>query len=194
MLFRSTVLEKHRAILETDHIIKVKGKLDRKEDQVKIIANEVEDIKGDIIKGTGRKKTENTGIEDIETINDPDDDGGFNGEEPGESYDAVGYPVKDKHDFIVSETEKLQENGSLVIILDKKSLDKKSVYELYEIIRGNPGEITVELKISGGNDNSIEKQYKLAVDYRVSCAGPFFTQLKSRFGNNVKWDIIHDIN
>jgi DNA polymerase-3 subunit alpha len=189
-----SVLEKHRAILETDHIIKVKGKLDRKEDQVKIIANEVEDIKGDTIKGTGRKKAENTGIDDIETINDPDDDGGFNGEVPGESYDTVGYPVKDKHDFIVSETEKLQENGSLVIILDKKSMDKKSVYELYEIIRGNPGEITVELKISGGSDNSIEKQYKLAVDYRVSCAGPFFTQLKSRFGNKIKWDIIPDIN
>ena len=189
-----TVLEKHRAILETDHIIKVKGKLDRKEDQVKIIANEVEDIKGDTIKGTGRKKAENTAVDDTETINDPDDNGRFNGEEGSESCDAAGYKLKDEHGFVVSETEKLQENGSLVIILDKNSLDKKSVNELYEIIRGNPGEITVELKISVGSDNSIEKQYKLAADYRVSCAGPLFTQLKSGFGNKIKWDIIPDIN
>jgi hypothetical protein len=79
-------------------------------------------------------------------------------------------------------------------LLDKKILDKNLVTELYEIILGNPGDVTVELQISNGIDNNIEKQYKLAVNYKVSCSGPLFMQLKTKFGDNIKWDIIPYIN
>ncbi|MBM3709350.1 MAG: DNA polymerase III subunit alpha, partial [Actinobacteria bacterium] len=40
-----TVLEKYRSIITEDRIVKVKGKLDKKEDQIKLIATEIEDIK-----------------------------------------------------------------------------------------------------------------------------------------------------
>ncbi|MBE3138556.1 MAG: hypothetical protein IMZ63_01935, partial [Actinobacteria bacterium] len=40
-----TVLEKYKELIEEDKIIMVKGRLDRKEDQIKLIAIELEDIK-----------------------------------------------------------------------------------------------------------------------------------------------------
>jgi DNA polymerase-3 subunit alpha len=40
-----TVLEKYKELVEEDKIIMVKGRLDRKEDQIKLIAIEIEDIK-----------------------------------------------------------------------------------------------------------------------------------------------------
>jgi DNA polymerase III alpha subunit len=40
-----TVLEKYKEVLEEDKIVKIKGRLDKKEDQIKLIAIDIEDIK-----------------------------------------------------------------------------------------------------------------------------------------------------
>ncbi len=42
-----SVLVKYRGIIAEDKIVKVKGKLDKKEDQLKIIANEIEELDKD---------------------------------------------------------------------------------------------------------------------------------------------------
>ncbi|MGM0367560.1 MAG: DNA polymerase III subunit alpha [Actinomycetota bacterium] len=50
-----TVLEKFKELLSTDNIVKVRGRLDKKEDQLKVIAKDVERLK----KISGQKSVEN---------------------------------------------------------------------------------------------------------------------------------------
>jgi len=40
-----SVLDKYREVISEEKIVKIKGKLDKKEDQIKIIANEIEELK-----------------------------------------------------------------------------------------------------------------------------------------------------
>ncbi|OQA21901.1 MAG: DNA polymerase III subunit alpha [Actinobacteria bacterium ADurb.Bin346] len=188
-----TVLEKHRAILEADKIIKVRGKLDRKEDQIKIIANEVEDIKGDNIKGTGRRAVKPAEKENQELNEDPDTAGGFTGEEYNERPGINGFSADNENTMSVSESNEGKEAASLVITLDKSSLSRNSVNDLYDIILANPGAASVEFNIKNSGNDSIEKQYKLPDDYKVSCVGPLFIQLKEKFGSSIKWDLLPDI-
>ncbi len=51
-----TVLEKYKEVLEENKIIKIKGRLDKKEDQVKLIAIDIEDVKN------GKLKKVNTAV------------------------------------------------------------------------------------------------------------------------------------
>ena len=53
-----TVLEKYRENVLEDKIVKIKGKLDKKEDQVKMLANEIEELKKDDQKKEELKKDE----------------------------------------------------------------------------------------------------------------------------------------
>ncbi len=45
-----TVLEKYKEVLEENKIVKIKGRLDKKEDQVKLIAIDIEDVKNGKLK------------------------------------------------------------------------------------------------------------------------------------------------
>jgi DNA polymerase III alpha subunit len=200
-----TVLEKHRAILETDRIIKVRGKLDRKEDQVKLIAIEVGDIKSGITEGRMQEQNISTIPNKIVLSDDIEagfKDNEFNDDESSNDYnhymaadEGKDFPPSEEKGMSVSEAA--QENGSLVIIINKQQLSRDVINELYGIIRANPGGVPVELKIANGNDtgidNGIEKAYKLAGDFKVKCDSPLFAQLKEKFKDSIKWDRHPDI-
>ncbi len=196
-----TVLEKHKAILEPDKIIKVRGKLDRKEDQIKLIAIEVDDINNDFIKvEAGEQKREKFSSKIV--INDDISpgfvDNGYN-EEGNSNGPVYSIPDDESKDFLQTEekrmvvSEETLENGNLVIILNKQNLNRDAINMLYEVIISNPGNVPVELKISNGNDTGIEKTYRLAQGYKVKCDDPLFSQLREKFKESIKWDILPDI-
>jgi hypothetical protein len=77
-----TVLEKYRLLLEEDRIIKITGRIDKKEDQVKFIASEVGDVK--VSRDTGRDTIiKNKKIFEEEIFEEESNDGGIYDEEAG---------------------------------------------------------------------------------------------------------------
>jgi len=51
-----TVLEKYREFIVEDRIIKMKGKIDKKEDQIKLLANEFSELKKDDLNNTDKER------------------------------------------------------------------------------------------------------------------------------------------
>jgi len=49
------VLEKYRENIAEDRIVRIKGKLDKKEDQIKLLANEITELQKDVESASGRK-------------------------------------------------------------------------------------------------------------------------------------------
>jgi DNA polymerase-3 subunit alpha len=77
-----TVLEKYRSLLEEDRIIKITGRIDKKEDQVKFIASEVGEVK--VSRDTGRDTIiKNKKIFEEEIFEEESNDGGIYDEEAG---------------------------------------------------------------------------------------------------------------
>ncbi|HEX7560937.1 MAG TPA: DNA polymerase III subunit alpha, partial [Candidatus Humimicrobiaceae bacterium] len=75
-----TVLEKYRPLLEEDRIIKITGRIDKKEDQIKFIASEIGEVK--VPTDSGRDTIiKNKKIFEEEIIEEEMDDGGIYDEE-----------------------------------------------------------------------------------------------------------------
>lgn len=125
-------------------------------------------------------------------------DNGYN-EEGNSNGPVYSIPDDESKDFLQTEekrmvvSEETLENGNLVIILNKQNLNRDAINMLYEVIISNPGNVPVELKISNGNDTGIEKTYRLAQGYKVKCDDPLFSQLREKFKESIKWDILPDI-
>ena len=75
-----TVLEKYRSLLEEDRIIKITGRIDKKEDQIKFIASEIGEVK--VPADAGRDTIiKNKKIFEEEIFEEEMDDGGIYDEE-----------------------------------------------------------------------------------------------------------------
>jgi DNA polymerase III alpha subunit len=179
------VLEKFRAIIEEDKVLWIKGKLDKKEDQTKFIAIEIEDLK----KMRGRKKTVSSADDMEEKIivenpagNAEDNSTGF--------YNNRSTGTDTGH--VSEDTGELARNR-LILKINKDVLDRDVINKLYEIIGKNPGSITVELKITNGNNNEIEKSYSFPQSYGIDLNNSLFEQLRSQFGEFISWEMPPDI-
>lgn len=142
-----TILEKYKEFLVEDKIVKVKGRLDRKEDQIKLIANEIESLK---------------------KIN--------------QSYKKTVAEGKGNEKFNINNYIEIYKNKNKIVFTIKKDrLDKKVINKLYEIIKTNPGNISVCLKIINGDNDSADRRYNLPDIYKVDMDLAFVEKIQKNF-------------
>jgi DNA-directed DNA polymerase III (polc) len=202
-----TVLEKYRSLLEEDRIIKIKGRIDKKEDQVKFIASEVLEVKEsadagrDIIVKNIKIFEEEVSEEEVSTdeisgLNMPENEAyenGINGMYENGIYD------EDSHGVIANkvseDSPKVFKNDSageeiLNLTINKNALTKVNIDALHAILKQNPGSTFVEVKISIDNNGGFEKKYRLTQECTVDTKGQLFERLKSYFNDSIKWEIL----
>jgi DNA-directed DNA polymerase III (polc) len=202
-----TVLEKYRSLLEEDRIIKIKGRIDKKEDQVKFIASEVLEVKEsadagrDIIVKNIKIFEEEVSEEEVSTdeisgLNMPENEAyenGINGMDENGIYD------EDSHGVIANkvseDSPKVFKNDSageeiLNLTINKNALTKVNIDALHAILKQNPGSTFVEVKISIDNNGGFEKKYRLTQECTVDTKGQLFERLKSYFNDSIKWEIL----
>jgi DNA polymerase-3 subunit alpha len=155
-----TVLEKYKELVEEDKIIIVKGRLDRKEDQIKLIAIELE-----VIKGPESKRS-------VE----------FMGRVEGQVREA-----EKENSFNRSQSEKSGQPEIIVLRVNKANLDKNLINNLHEIMKNNSGSSRVELEIINGDGLSIEKTFSFPEDYSVKPGEEFYSKLKEYFQDKISW-------
>ena len=202
-----TVLEKYRSLLEEDRIIKIKGRIDKKEDQVKFIASEVLEVKEsadagrDIIVKNIKIFEEEVSEEEVSTdeisgLNMPENEAYENGKNG--MYENGIYD-EDSHGVIANkvseDSPKVFKNDSageeiLNLTINKNALTKVNIDALHAILKQNPGSTFVEVKISIDNNGGFEKKYRLNQECTVDTKGQLFERLKSYFNDSIKWEIL----
>ena len=145
-----TVVEKYKENIREDNIIKVKGRLDKKEDQVKFIAAEVEDL------AKVRKEKKEIG-------------------------NSNAGKLKSGKEINGTSTEKFKDRDEVVFSVKKSYLNREFINKFSEIIKQNPGKVSVELKIINGSDGLVEKKYRLPSGYKVNLTRTFLNQLQENF-------------
>lgn len=175
-----TVLDKYKEVLEEDKIVRIKARLDKKEDQSKLIAIDIEDInkdqfkKNDTVKG---KRVSESRPEDIKESMDADGSN-FNKNE-------------NKKRIITNESRNENINTKkvkIVLRINKIDLSRDLINNLYEIIKDNTGQTSIELQVVKANSNIIEKTYNFTDNFKVNPEEPFFDKLKKVFGNKITWN------
>ena len=155
-----TVLEKYKELVEEDKIIIVKGRLDRKEDQIKLIAIELEDIK----RFEPERRVE------------------FTGRTEGQVSE-----VEKENLFKLGQSEKPGQSERIVLRVNKANLDKNFINNLHEIMKNNSGSSRVELEIINGDGSSIEKTFSFPQCYSVKPGEEFYSKLKEYFQDKISW-------
>jgi DNA polymerase-3 subunit alpha len=191
-----TILEKYKSIIITDRIVRIKGKLDKKEDQMKLIAVEVEDIKSQknkIIKENTVDKSYN--FNDFKTSEDNlNDNIGYENNYSDEGYELLDENIKIHEEEGTSQRpEGEYDFGKIILTIEKNNIDKETINKLHEVIRNNPGSIFIELNVLSGDAQSIEKVYSFPSHYGINLSSAFFEQLKVNFEGKITWETLPDI-
>jgi len=157
VVFPGTV-EKYKDLIEVDKIVLVKGRLDVKEDEVKVLAQEVKAFNAES-KGNGsiRRKAKQNGNGNINGI------AGVGGKaKPGGAPKTIKNPV-------------------LVITVSKSLMTAKFVERLKDILKSHPGPAPVFLKVvNGGNPTLLA----LSEEFKVTPQNGIFAELMELAGEN----------
>ena len=216
-----TVLEKYRSIIIEDRVVKIKGRLDKKEDQIKLIAIEVEDIKSQKskiikenavikegpVKGiyySGEFETLNNGL-GMDSISDEEiylesdteyvtDNAENFDDKRGSLFKGSVVEKESDRQFSDIEIKKEGESRKIIIKIEKSNINKEMINRLYEIIRNNPGPVFVELNVLNNSNFTVEKVFSFPKKYGISLSSIFFEQLKNSFKDKIAWDTLPDIN
>jgi len=125
-----TVLEKHKEVLLKDNVVKIKGRLDKKEDQFKFIASEIEEITK--VK-EGNRKTSDSNSGNLKFSEDSDD------------IDIAKYKNRDEIVFIIKKDDLSKEFINKFSEIIRKNLGSVNV-EL-KIVNGNGGLVERKYKL-----------------------------------------------
>ncbi len=181
------LLEKYRSLLEEDRVIKIKGKLDKKEDQIKMIAIEIEEL-----------KKSNTVNNPVNLSNDTEF--ALQNESSVGPVDVISESRK-KYGTLNSSQEKdnsgnggtVMKSNKIILRIGKDLLNKDIINGLYDIMKNNPGDVTVELHITTPGSGP-ERTYNFGSSYMVNIKEDFFRELRSRVSDSITWEMYSDIN
>ncbi len=161
--FPSTV-DKYKELLTVDKVVLIKGRLDIKEDEVKVLAQEVKEFdakaKGN---GNGKRKAKPNGTSDGNGISNK-----FNGN--GNKTNGINGVKTNGTDTI--------ENPVLIITVNKSMMTAAFVDRLKAILRSHPGDTPVFLKVENGKPVMMA----LAEGYSVSIRNGLFAALRALAG------------
>ncbi|MDI6815805.1 MAG: DNA polymerase III subunit alpha [Actinomycetota bacterium] len=151
------VYDKFKDILAEDKIILIKGRLDIKEDEIKVISLEIREFDAKTGgKAANRRKVKPNG----------NGNGNGNGCGSGASNGA-------------SNGKKLNGNTALVLTVSKSMMTAQFLGRLKEILRTQPGPVPVFLKLQNGGEPTI---LALAPEYNISPQNGLFAELKELCG------------
>lgn len=151
------VYDKFKDILAEDKIILIKGRLDIKEDEIKVISLEIREFDAKTSgKAANRRKAK------------PNGNGNGNGHSVGNG-GANG----------TANGKKLNGNSALVLTLSKSMMTAQFLSHLKEILRTQPGPVPVFLKLQNGGEPTI---LALAPEYSISPQNGLFAELKELCG------------
>ena len=149
------VYDKFKDILAEDKIILIKGRLDIKEDEIKVISLEIREFDAKTGgKAANRRKTK------------PNGNGNGNGNSNGASNGT-------------SNGKRLNGNSALVLTVSKSMMTAQFVERLKEILRAQPGPVPVFIKLQNGGEPTI---LALAPEYNISPQNGLFAELKELCG------------
>ncbi|HCH00094.1 MAG: DNA polymerase III subunit alpha [Candidatus Aquicultor primus] len=149
------VYDKFKDIIAEDKIVLIKGRLDIKEDEIKVISLEIREFDAKTGgKAANRRKAKPNG----------------NGTSNGTSNGTING---------TSNGKKLNGNSALVLTVSKSMMTAQFAERLKEILRTQPGPVPVFLKLQNGGEPTI---LALAPEYNIAPQNGLFAELKELCG------------
>ncbi|MCL6471768.1 MAG: DNA polymerase III subunit alpha [Firmicutes bacterium] len=159
-----SIVDKYKGLIVEDKIVLVKGRLDIKEDEVKMLAQEIKEFDAKAGNtGNGKHKTKPNS-----TSNEIGANNKFNGNNI-KANAANGSKINSAETI---------ENPVLVITVNKSMMTTAFINRLKEVLRSHPGNIPVYLKIENGRPILMS----LAEGYNVAVRNGLFAELKALAG------------
>ncbi len=165
-----SLLEKYKEFLVEDKIVKVTGRLDKKEEgssPEEPAKTEIDAI-DDATKGSQRRYVLKIIASKISLLE----------KEP---------IIKEKqaHDFKKDPGKEDHDEGKVILKIKKQDLDPDMVDRLFEVITKNKGNAALEVHVLNGSENEIEEVLLPSNDFKVNCTNHFISEIESNFTNKI---------
>ncbi|MBN1299344.1 MAG: DNA polymerase III subunit alpha, partial [Actinobacteria bacterium] len=199
------VLQKYKEELAEDRIVEIRGRVDKKEDQVKFIAMEVKSLKK-TKDSTSKKRAEKFeslsyhGDKDAvyekkeDYFTDRENNNANNSLTEEKIADPVVLSEKIKS-FTAENAVKTPDHSAsvslnrLVLTVKKTDLSIGFIDSLHDLLSSFPGSMPVEIRIKNGDSNDTERSYSLDTYKGINFNEIFLTKLKDSFDDVISWEI-----